>query len=99
MLRKRKTNQTLRDPKLEPFFITVDDYCFTIKEMNMNNEQKLEQMIEVAKQVLKENPNDTWVAKGLVVNPSKIAILFTMIWSGVDNNSLLYISTNVYNAA
>ncbi len=32
----------------------------------MNNEQKLEQMIEVAKQVLKENPNDTWVAKGLV---------------------------------
>ena len=32
----------------------------------MNNEQKLEQMVEVAKQVLKENPNDTWVAKGLV---------------------------------
>ena len=32
MLRKRKTNQTLSDPKLEPFFITVDDYCFTIKE-------------------------------------------------------------------
>lgn len=32
MLRKRKTNQTLTDPKLEPFFITVDDYCFTIKE-------------------------------------------------------------------
>jgi hypothetical protein len=32
----------------------------------MTNEQKLEQMIEVAKQVLKENPNDTWVAKGLV---------------------------------
>ena len=32
----------------------------------MNNEQKLEKMIEVAKQVLKENPNDTWVAKGLV---------------------------------
>jgi len=32
MLRKRKTLQTLRDPKLEPFFITVDDYCFTIKE-------------------------------------------------------------------
>ena len=31
----------------------------------MNNEQKLEQMIEVAKKVLKENPNDTWVAKGL----------------------------------
>lgn len=23
-------------------------------------------MIEVAKQVLKENPNDTWVQKGLV---------------------------------
>ncbi len=32
----------------------------------MDNKQKLEQMIEVAKQVLKENPNDTWVQKGLV---------------------------------
>jgi hypothetical protein len=31
----------------------------------MDNKQKLEQMIEVAKQVLKENPNDTWVQKGL----------------------------------
>ena len=32
----------------------------------MNNKEKLEQMIEVAKQVLKENPNDTWVQKGLI---------------------------------
>ena len=32
MIRKRKTNQTLTDSKLEPFFITVDDYCFTVKE-------------------------------------------------------------------
>jgi hypothetical protein len=32
MIRKRKTNQTLTDPRLDPFFITVDDYCFTIKE-------------------------------------------------------------------
>lgn len=32
MLRKRKTLQTITDTKLEPFFITVDDYCFTIKE-------------------------------------------------------------------
>jgi len=32
----------------------------------MDNKEKLEQMIEVAKQVLKENPNDTWVQKGLV---------------------------------
>ena len=32
----------------------------------MDNKQKLEQMIEVAKQVLKENPNDTWVQKGLI---------------------------------
>lgn len=32
MIRKRKTLQTLSDSKLEPFFITVDDYCFTIKE-------------------------------------------------------------------
>ena len=32
MIRKQKTNQTLTDSKLEPFFITVDDYCFTIKE-------------------------------------------------------------------
>lgn len=31
----------------------------------MDNKQKLEQMIEVAKQVLKENPDDTWVQKGL----------------------------------
>ena len=31
----------------------------------MDNKQKLEKMIEVAKQVLKENPNDTWVRKGL----------------------------------
>jgi len=32
----------------------------------MDNKQKLEQMIEVAKQILKENPNDTWVQKGLI---------------------------------
>ena len=32
----------------------------------MNNKEKLEKMIEVAKQVLKENPNDTWVQKGLI---------------------------------
>lgn len=32
----------------------------------MNNKEKLEQMIEVAKQVLKENPDDTWVQKGLI---------------------------------
>jgi len=35
-------------------------------EDNMNNKEKLEKMIEVAKQVLKENPNDTWVQKGLI---------------------------------
>jgi predicted CoA-binding protein len=35
-------------------------------EENMNNKEKLEQMIEVAKQVLKENPDDTWVQKGLI---------------------------------
>jgi hypothetical protein len=32
MIQKRKTNQTLTDSKLDPFFITVDDYCFTVKE-------------------------------------------------------------------
>ncbi len=32
----------------------------------MNNKEKLEQMIEVAKEVLKENPDDTWVQKGLI---------------------------------
>lgn len=32
----------------------------------MNNKEKLEQMVEVAKQVLKENPDDTWIHKGLV---------------------------------
>jgi hypothetical protein len=31
----------------------------------MNNKQKLEQMIEVAKQIIKENPDDVWVRKGL----------------------------------
>lgn len=31
----------------------------------MDNKQKLERMIEVAKMVLKENPDDTWVFKGL----------------------------------
>lgn len=31
----------------------------------MDNKQKLEQMIEVARQVLNENPNDTWVRKGM----------------------------------
>jgi predicted CoA-binding protein len=35
-------------------------------EDDMNNEQKLEQMIEVAKQIIKENPDDVWVRKGLV---------------------------------
>jgi hypothetical protein len=28
--------------------------------------EKLENAIKIAKQVLEENPNDTWVAKGLV---------------------------------
>ena len=31
----------------------------------MNNKEKLEQMVEVAKQIIKENPDDTWVRKGL----------------------------------
>lgn len=31
----------------------------------MNNKEKLEQMIEVAKQIIKENPDDVWVRKGL----------------------------------
>ena len=38
----------------------------------MDNKEKLEQMIEVAKQVLKENPNDTWVQKGLVVMQQEV---------------------------
>jgi hypothetical protein len=33
MNRKRKTLQTIRDSRLDPFFITVDDYCFTVKEI------------------------------------------------------------------
>jgi hypothetical protein len=32
MVKKSKTLQTLTDPKLEPFFITVDEYCYTVKE-------------------------------------------------------------------
>lgn len=31
----------------------------------MNNKEKLEQMIEVAKQIIKENPDDVWVRKGM----------------------------------
>ena len=31
----------------------------------MNKKEKLEQMVEVAKQIIKENPNDVWVRKGL----------------------------------
>ena len=38
----------------------------------MDNKEKLEQMIEVAKQVLKENPNDTWVQKGLVAMQQEV---------------------------
>jgi len=30
------------------------------------NKEKLERMIEVAKQIIKENPDDVWVRKGLV---------------------------------
>jgi hypothetical protein len=37
MIRKSKTLQTLRDSKLEPFFITVDEYCFTVKEKITSN--------------------------------------------------------------
>lgn len=32
MIKKSKTLQTLTDSKLEPFFITVDEYCYTVKE-------------------------------------------------------------------
>jgi hypothetical protein len=41
-------------------------------ENKMDNKEKLEQMIEVAKQVLKENPNDTWVQKGLVAMQQEV---------------------------
>jgi hypothetical protein len=32
MNKGRKTLQTITDSNLEPFFITVDDYCYTVKE-------------------------------------------------------------------
>ena len=31
----------------------------------MNNKEKLERMVEVATQIIKENPDDVWVRKGL----------------------------------
>lgn len=33
--------------------------------MTNKEKEKLEKMIKVAKKVLEENPNDTWVKKGL----------------------------------
>jgi hypothetical protein len=37
MVKRSKTLQTLTDPKLEPFFITVDEYCYTVKEKVTSN--------------------------------------------------------------
>ena len=37
MSKGRKTIQTIQDPLLEPFFISKDDYCFTVKEMVTSN--------------------------------------------------------------
>lgn len=37
MSKGRKTIQTIQDPLLEPFFISKDDYCFTVKEMVISN--------------------------------------------------------------
>jgi hypothetical protein len=34
--------------------------------MNIEDKEKLENGIKIAKDVLDKNPNDTWVAKGLV---------------------------------
>jgi len=31
--KKRKSIQTIRDPRLEPFFITKDEYSYTIKQV------------------------------------------------------------------
>ena len=33
MTKKRKSIQTITDPLLEPYFITKDEYSYTIKEM------------------------------------------------------------------
>ena len=37
MVRKRKSIQTITDPILEPFFITKDEYSYTIKEKVTSN--------------------------------------------------------------
>lgn len=37
MSKGRKSIQTIKDPLLEPFFITKDDYCYTVKEMVTSN--------------------------------------------------------------
>lgn len=40
--------------------------------MKNKEKEKLEKMIEVAKIVLEENPNDTWVKKGLVLMETEL---------------------------
>ena len=37
MTTKRKSIQTIKDPLLEPYFITKDEYSYTVKEMVESN--------------------------------------------------------------
>lgn len=37
MTTKRKSIQTITDPLLEPYFITKDEYSYTVKEMVTSN--------------------------------------------------------------
>lgn len=37
MTTKRKSIQTITDPLLEPYFITKDEYSYTVKEMVSSN--------------------------------------------------------------
>ena len=37
MTTKRKSIQTIKDPLLEPYFITKDEYSYTVKEMVKSN--------------------------------------------------------------
>ena len=51
----------------------------------MNNKEKLERMVEVAKQIIKENPDDVWVRKGLAEMEKEI---LKIIKSEVNNDQI-----------
>ena len=42
ILKKRKSIQTIRDPRLDPYFITKDEYSYTIKQVVTSDADHLE---------------------------------------------------------